>query len=131
MFCVFTYRPCETTSYGGNSTLMLHTVIDYDDANVLASITAAQQFQTYKVYNGNRAWSRAFKPRCQVAVPTTCSSSTFSRGSRGNQWINSTQTGQSVQHYGLKIFAQYPTALAKSMNAILQVKVYLQFRNLQ
>jgi len=78
----------------------LYTVIDYDDANALATASSAQEYSTVMVstVDNTSAVTRSFRPKFATAAYSGVFTS-FAQSSR-NQWIDVAST--TVPNYGLK-----------------------------
>lgn len=79
------------------STSSLLTVIDYDDANVLASIVAFYSYDTLQVSPAGVPTTRVFSPKIAVAA---YNSATFSGYTQSSPWIDC--ASPNVPYYGLK-----------------------------
>jgi hypothetical protein len=101
----------------------IYSVIDYDDANNLTTLTEATNYPNCVVIQGSKEniLVRSFKPHIAVA---NYSGSFSSFNNMCDQWIDSASTG--TQHYGLK-FAMSPTTSVCSYD--FMVKFHMQYRN--
>lgn len=110
----------------GNVCGVMYHALDYDDAAVptIGSITS---LQTCKATPSNRSFVRYFKPKVQTATFVGAGSAVTGSPHRG--WINFTSTGQTVLHYGLKVFMDYPSLTTNSQDYSIIVTYYLAFRN--
>jgi hypothetical protein len=99
----------------------VYTVIDYDDANNLASEAAAQQYTNVTITSVNEGVYRRFKPHTAVAA---YSGAFTAFANATDQWIDS--GSPTVQHYGFKALI---TAASTIVNFDLEYRVWGQFRN--
>lgn len=107
----------------------IYTVVDYDDANVPTSIPQLQQYQSLKTKMFSRPHHRYFKPKCNSAALITSSSTSFGFQSMRAPWIDVSNPGPSVLHYGLRGCIQFTeTALLPGGFAPIRVTAiyYLQ-----
>jgi len=93
-----TFTPVQNNVLSASS--RLYTVIDYDDSNVLPSLTAAQEYDTLMVstIDNTSAVTRVFRPRFAMAAYSGVFTS-FAQSSR-NQWLD--VASATVPNYGLK-----------------------------
>lgn len=126
----FMYMPTSNSSSPSEPTYLMHNVIDYDDAVNLTSIAQAEQYQTHRVYPGTRTWTRYFKPRYAGAATTTTGGTALASMSRRG-WLDMTNAGISVAHYGIKIFCDYPEPLLQQQNAQTYATFYVMFRSVR
>lgn len=94
----------------------LWTVLDHDDANVLASTTAAQEYSSVMITRGTQGQTRVVYPRLAEASY----SGAFTSFTNTRAWCD--VASPNIQHYGLK------AAIGASTTATLyQVEVDLYF----
>jgi hypothetical protein len=107
----------------GSTQGQLTTVIDYDDATVLATEAGAFNYESAQVVPVWQIHKRVLKPRIAMAGYAGAFSSYVNIG---NQWIDS--ASPSVQHYGLKAIVG-PASGALVMSWDIIVKYYFSCRN--
>ena len=98
------------SSVYGQSSVILHSIIDTDDAVIpmasVAGVSSFREYQTYKVRNmldtNGVGMSRVVKPKVLQAV--TDSSGLFQGTRIGSGWINLGNTN--VDHYGMKFILE-------------------------
>ncbi len=101
------FQPRNTIVSGNTAnTGIMHTVVDYDDANTLASVGAAANYANVLVGSGVEGHYRVFVPHVAAAVYSGAFTS-FSNVAR--RWIDSASTG--VQHYGFKAICTVTDAI--------------------
>lgn len=120
----FKYYPTSSTSYPGNVSYLIHSVIDYDDANVETTVDQMYQYQTLKTHRGMSIWSRYLKPRFNMGISGFTTGGSSKRG-----WIDLALPA--VQHYGVKLFCEYPEGLSQGQNASIIVTMYVAFRSVR
>lgn len=102
---------------------LLHTVVDYDDANVLSSIAAATDYTNVIVTDGYKVQTRTFVPHIAVAAY----SGTFtSYQNETAPWIDMASTA--VQHYGVKTAWGVTSAVCKYQTV---TKYWIQCRSVR
>ncbi len=103
------------------NTGVMHTVVDYDDANALGSVAAAATYANVQVGTGVQSHYRKFRPHVAVAAY----SGTFtSFSNQDSQWIDAASPG--VQHYGFKAISTVTDAIY-TWDAVW--RVHFAFRN--
>jgi len=90
------------TATGSNG--LITSVIDYDDATALSTVSQAMEYQNQSTAPGNCGHYRRFTPAISLAA---YSGAFTSYAQRQNQWIDS--ASPSVQHYGYKLASTVAT----------------------
>jgi hypothetical protein len=104
----------------------LLSVVDYDDATALSSISALQEYQNCVQTPAYIGHYRKFKPH----IATAAYSGTFaSYANMTDQWIDCSSTG--VQYYGLKVGLIGADSAANIVVLNQLVRVHAEFRNLR
>ncbi len=110
---------------GYSTSYPIYTVVDYDDASLLGSSGAAQEYGTCQVFQTGSGgyFERVFNPRMTNAAYSGAFTS-FSLGSR-KTWVD--VASPSVQYYGLKIYIEPTPAAATTIRVI--TRTIWQFKN--
>ncbi len=103
------------------NTGVMHTVVDYDDANTLASVGAAANYANVMVGSGVEGHYRRFVPHVAAAV---YSGAFTSFSNVGRRWIDAAST--TVQHYGFKAICTVTDSIY-TWDAVW--RVHFAFRN--
>lgn len=93
-----------TYSGGGSATPRIHTVIDYDDNTDLPNISAACEYESYKLltFGPNTRCSRYFKPRLARQIYNSALSTAYEV--TRPVWLD--LTDDQVPHFGLKCYVE-------------------------
>jgi len=102
---------------------ILASVIDYDDSNLLGSLTAALDYVNVLVSSGRDGHYRRFKPHVAIAA---YSGSFSSFANETSPWLDA--ASPSVQHYGVKTVW---TACDAAYSQSIQARLHLSFRNIR
>lgn len=76
----------------------VHTVLDYNDYNVLFTLNDLMQYRNYKAHRGHRIVKRYFTPAVANTLYNTANTSAF--GPKFKQWIST--DNPNVSHYGVR-----------------------------
>lgn len=117
-----------------NPSCLVHTVVDYDDANSPAGtsggVQVLQQYQNYKLWNlqdtRQSTFKRFYRPRAAAAI---YSGAFTSYANIKAPWIDS--NSPSVQHYGLKMIFECinNSTTASEIFIHCELTYYLRFRD--
>lgn len=124
------FTPSIATSFPGTNINLHYSVIDYDDVGSPPNASALRQYQTLKIRRGTKAFSRYIKPRfTAAALPSVSGTTVTPRSTLG--WLNTTNGGETVQHYGLKGWIENMglTPLPNDYTIRIEIKLYIGFRN--
>jgi len=125
----YTYLPSMNTSYPGQPSPIIHTIIDVDDRALPTSLAEMQQYRSYKRYPSTRTWSRYFKPKFAVPVILDIgqTGTAFAMGAMGRRgWLDMAYS--TIRHYGLKFHVEYNGPVAQAQYARVNVTVYYMCR---
>lgn len=122
----------ETGGSNPSSSVIIHSVIDYDDSNTPAASDAGvnqlREFESYKVQNMNTGkgfFKRYFKPRQALATYAGAFTSYANSKAMWNDW-----NSPSVQHYGLKfIMETFNPNVAATTYAWFKAEYTIYFAN--
>lgn len=106
-----------TSAIGAN----IYSAIDYDDANIPASLAAIREYQSCQENGPLQSFSRSFTPRCALAA---YSGAFTSFANVGNMWLDA--GSPNIQHYGLKVWSNMANAL-QTWDVICEMQC--EFRN--
>lgn len=124
----------NTTASSGGVGLLIHSIIDHDDNNVMtandAGIDTMRQYASYRVHNmaQSKVFKRIVKPNLLSQINTTAG--VYSGNSViKSRYIDMSQT--SVPHYGMKIMYEFvsPTAATTTYNLKFEVKYYFSCKD--
>lgn len=93
------YYPQQTqddASSAANTTGLMHSVIDYDDATAPTTINELMEYQNHKITPFNHQLRRFFKPKAASAVYTT----SFVGFENASGWLDC--ANPDIAHYGFK-----------------------------
>lgn len=126
------FASLNTTSYAvttnSANAALFYTAVDLDDGGTPTSLSSIQQNQSCKLRDSTKSFTIYFKPR--FAGPealTSVASTTIASGSRRG-WINTSNTGASVQFYGIKYGWYRPIATSSDIDYAVSTTVYIKFR---
>lgn len=120
------------TGGNNNGAPIIHSVQDYDDANLFSAdvngIYAMKQYKSYQIRRLVRPWSRFTKPSSAITGVdfTTGSAVIATTQTKRRQWLDIAYTA--IPHFGQKIIIEVnnPTGSAAIVNFKLEIKLYLQ-----
>lgn len=104
-----------------------YTVIDYDDNTALSGATDYFQYDTFKLWRGNRIVKVYCKPRLQLTGNVSGASTLAFQAPKG-QWVDCNQTG--APYFGLKVGID-STPVAGDVNIRVYFTYYLQFKSVR
>lgn len=105
---------------------MLHTAIDYDDATAPGSITALQQYSTYRFTIATKSMTRTFRPKVSIAMYKTSANNAYGSSDK-KLWVDCAYTD--VEHYGLKFYMPVVAQSQAAFTYSVFVKYWISFRN--
>lgn len=111
---------------GGAPTSMptVHSVLDYDDGNILATLSDYVQYESYKFTRGNRLHSRYLVPAVELGAQSA--GVIVSAGQKKHQWLDTDEAG--VAHRGIKFIIEPGTS-----QCLFDLKIvyYLAFKQVR
>lgn len=122
-----------TPAVTGQSALVA-LVLDYTDANPLASFNEATQYESMKMSRGWQGHNRYFVPAIQAEANQ--SSTTVGLMPKKRQWLTTSSTtgigGAIVPHFGVKFIADSTgVALGNQVTFDVKITYYLAFKNVK
>lgn len=128
---VLTFRPAFNNATAGTAAsapiTYNYTVIDYDDANALASDGIAQEYQTCQVHTNYEKFTRVVYPRLASAVYSGAFTSFASTGN--TQWLDAASPG--VLYYGLKYNIEPSLQGTTTPVWYIDMKYYIELKNVR
>lgn len=122
----FTLRPrFESISLSTTSNTPMRLVIDYDDATVLSSLAAAEEYSNCMTVEAYQSAKRVFCPAVAIAA---YSGAFTSYANRQRQWID--VVSSSVQHYGLKWYIPISPTTSVPVWDVM-ISVCIEFKNVR
>jgi len=118
----YTFIPRTNVVSGTAYNPPMYSVIDYDDAAIIASRAAITQRANVAVTQVYESLQRTFKPHVAVAA---YSGAFTSYKNEAADWIDTAST--TVQHYGLKVFIDACTTPAPVWD--VEIEYFIEFRN--
>jgi len=134
IFPLFSDSNTATTGSVQGLGLVIHSVIDLDDAGVPAAsdagVNALREYgQSYKCQNllNTGKWSRYFRPKTAGYLVDSAGVSQLAAVNK-QMWVNSAQP--SIAHYGVKVVIETNTfsALALSASFKMEAKFYIKLK---
>lgn len=103
----------------------LSTAIDYDDSAVPATLSAVEEYQTYKMTMGYQPHTRIITPAIAMSAYKT-SGTTIAYAQKKNVWLDMAYTD--VEHYGLKGCIQGTSTAANTRRQAWSLRVVYYFQ---
>lgn len=120
-----TYVAAGTAPY---SIPTAYTVIDLDDSSTPTSINTLREFETCKIHNCSRWFSRYLKPRFSSPIYQSSTVTAYGLGPK-NQWLDLAY--QDIPYFALKVGIDNQSGSSVGMVIRVTAKYYVQFKSVR